>query len=121
MAKGGTGSIQPVSGLRRTRVVEGLYFQPTPTFGGQLIGVYQNDTSDSSDGTTTAMRWTTPGGRVAVDLSPHFKRNADLGFDQAQPKGLQTGNLMKCTIASRADLAKLRAASAFFAARECVC
>jgi maltoporin len=98
VANGGTGNITPSQGLRRVRVVEGLYFQPTPTFGGQLVGVYQNDTSDK-DNDASAVRWTTLGGRLAIGLTSHFKLNMDLGFDTAQPKGGQSGNLMKFTIA----------------------
>lgn len=98
VANGGVGSVTPSSGLRRLRVVEGFYFQPTPTFGGQLVGVYQNDTSDLATD-LSAVRWTTLGGRMAVGLSPHFKLNMDLGYDTAQPKGLPSGNLLKFTIA----------------------
>lgn len=103
VANGATGNLQPVVGtqnenLKRVRVVEGLYFQPTPTLGGQVIGVYQNDSSDVATD-INAVRWTSLGGRLAIGLTPHFKLNMDLGFDTAQPKGMSTGNLMKLSIA----------------------
>jgi maltoporin len=98
VANGGTGDTAAPSNLRRTRLVEGLYFQPTPTLGGQVIAVYQHDSTD--DPTYPVFdKWTTVGGRLAIGLTPHIKLNMDLGFDRATPKGGQTGNLTKFTIA----------------------
>lgn len=98
VANGGTGDLANGSDVHRFRVVEGLYFQPTPKFGGQVVAVYQKDTADNP---ALASTWTTLGGRIAYGLSAHVKLLADIGHDRVAPDdGSPARHLTKYTLAA---------------------
>lgn len=96
-SEGGRGTDTRNAGsARRTRLVEGLFFQPTDKFGGQLVAVYQRD--NAGDGGPAAV-WSTLGGRIAYGLTPHVKLLADLGHDRVSPSVGDVRRLTKFTVA----------------------
>lgn len=97
VANGGTGDTGNGNDVHRFRLVEGLYFQPTPKFGGQVVAVYQKDSADTP---ALAGTWTTLGGRVAYGLTPHVKLLADLGHDRVKPQDGDERHLTKFTLAT---------------------
>lgn len=101
VANGATGDTVNGSDVHRLRVVEGLYAQLSDKLGGQLVAVYQKDTTNANIATTTIAPavWTTLGGRVAYGLTRHIKLLADIGQDTVTPDGGATRNLMKYTAA----------------------
>lgn len=96
VANGATGSTANGNDVRRFRLVEGLYFQPTTTFGGQLVAVHQKD---SANDPALASTWNTLGGRIAYGLTPHIKLLGDLGHDRVTPLGGTTRMLTKYSLA----------------------
>lgn len=97
VANGATGALTNGSDVHRSRIVEGLYFQPTPKFGGQVVFVHQKDTANDP---ALAAKWTTLGGRIAYGVTQHIKLLADLGQDRVTPQGGTTRKLTKYTLAA---------------------
>ncbi|HEX5393923.1 MAG TPA: carbohydrate porin [Rhodocyclaceae bacterium] len=96
-SNGGNGAdTGSAGGARRFRVVEGLYFQPTAKFGGQMVAVYQRDSPSNGN---PSVVWTTLGGRIAYGVTQHVKLLADLGQDRVTPEGDVSRRLTKFTLA----------------------
>lgn len=91
---GGTGPLTNTSDMKRWRMVEGIYTQLTPKFGGMLTAVYQKDKSNVGDQT-----WTSLGGRLTYGVSKNFKFQAELGYDRVKPSGADERHLTKVTLA----------------------
>ncbi len=93
---GSSGSTLLGSDVKRTRVFDELFMQPTKQFGMELVGLWQRDKSDAL-GTNT---WTTVGARPVYAFTENFKLQAELGVTRLksdlQP---ETARLTKLTIA----------------------
>jgi maltoporin len=97
VANGGTGDTTNGSDVHRFRIVEGLQFQPTARFGGQVIAVYQKDTANDP---AKAATWTSLGGRLSYGLTQHIKLLGDLGQDRVKPEAGAMRKLTKFTLAA---------------------
>jgi maltoporin len=91
---GATGELTADSSVRRLRVVEGFYFQPTPRLGGQITALHQQDWSAAGD-----QRWVSLGGRLSYALADPWKLLAEIGHDRVSPSGGDTRHLTKFTLA----------------------
>jgi maltoporin len=105
---GGSGTTNADSGVKRLRVFDHLWIQPTKQFSAEMIALYQRDTGDASSpvafgGVATATgtsNWTSLGIRPAYAFSEHVKLQAELGTDSVtSPTGGQSERLTKVTIA----------------------
>lgn len=91
---GATGDLTAGNSVRRLRVVEGFYFQPTHRLGGQITALHQQDWSDAGD-----QRWVSLGGRLGYALAEQWKLLAEIGHDRVTPSGGDTRQLTKFTLA----------------------
>lgn len=93
-ALGATGDLGAGSDVRRTRFVEGLYFQPGKRLGGQLTAVHQKDSAPGG-----GQRWLSLGGRLSYAVTERVKLLAELGHDRVTPSAGDTRRLTKLTLA----------------------
>jgi len=91
---GATGSLANGNDVRRARLVEDFYFQPTHKFGGTVTAIYQNDRSNAGD-----QIWTSVGGRLAYAVNENLKLLAEIGHDRVKPSAGYLRSLTKLTIA----------------------
>ncbi|MES2116867.1 MAG: carbohydrate porin [Pseudomonadota bacterium] len=78
---GAAGSTLLGADVKRTRVFDSLWIQPSPQFGMEMVALVQKDRSDAA-GTTT---WTSAGIRPAYALNSNFKLVVELGTDRVTP------------------------------------
>jgi maltoporin len=106
---GSSGATNADSGVKRLRVFDHLWIQPTKQFSAEFIALMQRDTGDASSpvqfggiaagsGTST---WTSFGVRPAYAFSEHIKLQAELGTDNVTSPiaGGSSERLTKVTIA----------------------
>lgn len=99
---GGTGDITASSDVKRVRVFDNIYWQPTPEFGGSFLALVQRDRTPV--GTQT---WYSIGARPVYAFNDIFKLQFELGHDRIKPAtGGQTQQLTKFTIAPTLAAAK---------------
>lgn len=95
MRIGGTGDITRSADFTRTRVIDQLIWQVTPSFSGSANLVVQRDKGPA--GTQT---WTSFGVRPVYALHEHFKLQLDIGHDRIRPAdGGASQQLTKITLA----------------------
>lgn len=91
---GGFGGLTDGSDVKKWRLVDGFQFQVTEQLGGQAIAMYEQKKSDAGDATVISL-----GGRLSYAFTRNFKLLTELGIDQVKPKGGDSANLTKLTIA----------------------
>lgn len=85
----------------RSRLVDELFLQLTPSLSGQADVVYQRDRFAAENQT-----WTSLGSRLNYAFSPHVKLVADIGHDRVAVDGAPTRHLTKLTLAPALSLGK---------------
>lgn len=98
---GTVGNLSNDSGDNSWRVLDAFDWQATPNFGGQLVGLYQQDHTDGG-----TQKWMSFGIRPAYAFTEHFKLVAELGHDRVQPASGPTRTLTKFTIAPTLAMGK---------------
>jgi maltoporin len=83
------------SDVKRLRVFDSLWIQPTPQFSAEMVALWQRDKSDARGSTT----WTTLGIRPVYALASHLKLQAELGTDRVTVPNGPALRLTKLTIA----------------------
>ncbi|HJU50576.1 MAG TPA: carbohydrate porin, partial [Pseudogulbenkiania sp.] len=83
------------------RVLDAFDWQATTNFGGQLVGLYQEDRTDSG-----TQKWMSFGIRPSYAFTEHFKLVTELGHDRVQPASGPTRTLTKFTIAPTLAMGK---------------
>ncbi len=91
---GNFGGLSDGSDVKKIRIADGFQFQINDALGGQAIASFQSNKSDAGDATITSL-----GGRVSYALTRNFKLVTELGMDRVKPKGGESANLTKLTIA----------------------
>ena len=111
---GESGTTNADSGVKRLRIFDHLWIQPTHEFSAEIIALMQRDTGDASSpvafgGTTTAIgtsRWTSVGIRPVYSFGEHVKLQGEFGFDNVtSPTGGPSERLNKFTIAPTLTMA----------------
>lgn len=93
---GASGSTSLSSDVKRLRVFDQLWIQPTEKFGMAFVALVQKDTVASGQSST----WTTLGVRPVYALTRNFKLQMELGTDRVtSPTGGPAKRLTKITFA----------------------
>jgi len=92
---GASGSTALGSDVKRLRVFDNLWIQPTPQFSAEMVALWQRDKSNAGGSTT----WTTLGVRPVYAFSNHLKLQAELGTDRVTVPNGPALRLTKLTIA----------------------
>jgi len=93
---GASGSTLLGSDVKRARVFNDLWIQPTDKFGMEMVALAQRDESDAGGAST----WTTVGVRPVFGITRHFKIQFELGTDRVtSPTGGPAQRLTKITFA----------------------
>nr|WP_294865759.1 carbohydrate porin [uncultured Pseudogulbenkiania sp.] len=99
-----SGTVGPItndSSDKSWRVLDAFDWQATPNFGGQLVGLYQQDRVDGG-----TQKWMSFGIRPSYAFTEHFKLVTELGHDRVQPASGPTRTLTKFTIAPTLAMGK---------------
>jgi maltoporin len=88
------GTLTAGADVKSYRILDTLYFQPTPKFGGQVVAIYQQDKANADDAKIMTL-----GGRVSYAITKNFKLLGELGFDRVKPDTTDARNLTKFTFA----------------------
>lgn len=97
---GPSGTTSADSGVKRTRIFDHLWIQPTNKFSAEFIVLHQKDAGDASAGTPGVSAWTSLGARPGYALTRHLKLQAELGTDKVtSPTGGPAQRLTKLTVA----------------------
>lgn len=91
---GGTGPLTADRDVSRSRLVEAFDWQSSPTFGGQLMLVFQHDDSPAGQ-----QDWWSAGIRPAYAFTQHCKLVAEFGHDRVEATVGDTRTLNKFTLA----------------------
>jgi maltoporin len=111
---GPSGTTNADSGVKRLRIFDHLWIQPTKQFSAEIIALIQKDTGDASSpvafgGVDTAIgtsTWTSFGIRPVYAFGEHFKLQGELGIDNVtSPTGGAAERLNKITIAPTITMA----------------
>lgn len=79
---GQVGNVTDDSSVTRTRVIDHLWWQVTPNFGGEAVAVYQRDKLPAGNET-----WTMIGARPVYALNDHFKLQLEATHGRVSPAG----------------------------------
>lgn len=91
---GNFGTLTNGSDVKKWRIADGYQFQLSDALGGQAIAMYQSNKADAGDSTVMSL-----GGRLSYAFTRNFKLLGELGVDRVKPKGGESANLTKLTIA----------------------
>jgi len=92
---GQVGNVTDDSGVKRMRILDHLWWQVTPQFGGEAVAVWQRDKLPTGNET-----WTMFGVRPVYAINEHFKLQAELSHGRVSPAGGGASrNLTKLTFA----------------------
>lgn len=96
---GPSGSTAADSGVKRTRIFDHLWIQPTEQFSAEFIVLRQKIDRDASVG-GLGTTWTSFGVRPVYAVAPHVKLQAELGTDNVTfSDGSPSQSLTKLTLA----------------------
>ena len=97
---GPSGTTAADSGVKRTRVFDHLWIQPTDKFSAEFIALSQKDDGDASIGVIGSSTWTSFGVRPVYAVARHVKLQAELGTDSVTfSAGSASQRLTKLTLA----------------------
>ena len=91
---GGFDTLTNGSDVKKWRLVDGFQFQITEALGGQAIAMYEQKKANAGDASVTSL-----GGRLSYAITRNFKILGEVGIDHVAPKGGESANLTKLTIA----------------------
>lgn len=91
---GGTGGLTNDDSTRRFRITENIYGNIAARWSGMATAVYQRDVTGGAHSS-----WVSMGGRIAYDVSEHFKVTFEIGRDTVKPENARERHLDKFTLA----------------------
>ncbi|MES2264155.1 MAG: carbohydrate porin [Pseudomonadota bacterium] len=92
---GASGYTSLGSDVKRMRVFDDVWIQPSENFGMEMVALAQKDKSDAGGSST----WTTLGVRPVYALSKNLKMVVELGTDRVTDSQAPTKRLTKLTLA----------------------